>query len=674
MLTPSTTITAASVTGIAAIAGLKELWAETLGDPGICIAILDGPVDQSHPSLAAANLTRVETLVSGVPDRGPASQHGTHVASVIFGQHDGPIVGIAPRCRGLIVPVFKDGVDGSLAPCSQLDLARAIMQAVQGGAQIINISGGELSPSGTAHPLLADAVRNCATNGVLIVAAAGNEGCECLHVPGALPSVLAVGAMDSQGLPLGFSNWGEGYQIQGILAPGENILGASPGGDKVTNSGTSYATPIVSGSAALLLCLQLKRGQKLNPQAVRAAILRSAVGCDDEPAPDCRRLLAGRLDVKGAMYQIIQEGGGAMANSMEMEENAQSPVSEIAAIKTPSVQPAADVQAVAGESSALGVSTGPPQTASRKDSTIPRSDPSEPGSADLRRVKAATCTCDGGEACTCGAATSVQLVFALGMLGYDFGTEARRDSIMQHMDEPRNPHDPKQLLAYLDKNPWDAAAILWTLNLDATPIYAIQPRGPFAGDIGQRLRKFLGEQMKEGVERISVPGVIAGSARLFTGQVVPLIWPELRGMYSWNTAALVEGACGSPPPEKAPQKEKDEYAQKAQAVANFLRRVYDELRNLGITPQERAINYAATNAFQITEVFKDAIKEGMDLDTIQVERSPICRPYSECYEPKLAFFNPRKVFEQARKVYRFTIDVSDVVPVMVGPVRSWFVR
>jgi subtilisin family serine protease len=78
------------------IPGLKELWAETLGDPRVCVAILDGPVDQSHPSLAVANLTQLKTLVSSVVDQGAASQHGTQIASVIFGQHDGPIKGIAP--------------------------------------------------------------------------------------------------------------------------------------------------------------------------------------------------------------------------------------------------------------------------------------------------------------------------------------------------------------------------------------------------------------------------------------------------------------------------------------------------------------------------------------------------------------------------------------------------
>ncbi len=94
------------------IPGLKELWEETLGDPNICIAILDGPVDQSHPSLASANLKQLETLVSNSANsanKGSAFAHGTHIASVIFGQHDGEIKGIAPRCRGLSIPIFNDG-------------------------------------------------------------------------------------------------------------------------------------------------------------------------------------------------------------------------------------------------------------------------------------------------------------------------------------------------------------------------------------------------------------------------------------------------------------------------------------------------------------------------------------------------------------------------------------
>jgi len=57
-------------------------------------------------------------------------------------------------------------------------------------------------------------------------------------------ALLAVGAMDERGHPLDFSNWGDAYQQQGILAPGENILGAKPGGSTERLSDTSFATPI----------------------------------------------------------------------------------------------------------------------------------------------------------------------------------------------------------------------------------------------------------------------------------------------------------------------------------------------------------------------------------------------------------------------------------------------
>ena len=145
-------------------------------------------------------------------------------------------------------------------------------------------------------------------------------------------------------------------------------------------------------------------------------------------------------------------------------------------------------------------------------------------------------------------------------------------------------------------------------------------------------------------------------------------------MFNWTTAALVNAVCGKRPSKDAKGQEVEAYSRKCEGVRNFLERVYHELRNLGTTSQERAINFSATNAFNVTQIFESALKDGLDLDTIEVERSPICRPESDCWDVKLTFFKPAKVFEQARKVYRFTVDVSDVVPVTAGPVRSWFVR
>jgi len=363
----------------------------------------------------------------------------------------------------------------------------------------------------------------------------------------------------------------------------------------------------------------------------------------------------------------IMQGGTVMANSAESPESVKAHTvadvdSEVPIARTLGI----GVQAAAFENKISGALEDPqsPPVASAVARETPEN-PSERGAVFPSHASTSACSCGGGEACSCGANTSVQPVYALGRLGFDFVTEARRDSIAQHMEG--SPSDPNQLLAYLEENPWDAAAIIWTLNLDATPIYTVQPLGVFASEGYQRLRQFLREQLTEGVERISLAGIIVGKARLMSGQVVPAVRPELRCMYSWTTAALVEAAVG----EAA--EENEDNAQRRQDIRNFLERVYHELRNLGLTSQERAINYAATNAFNVNNIFEAAFQAKMELDAIEVERSPICRPDSDCWDVKLLFFDPENVL-RSRRAYRFTVDVSDVCPVMVGDVRSWSVR
>lgn len=265
---------------------------------------------------------------------------------------------------------------------------------------------------------------------------------------------------------------------------------------------------------------------------------------------------------------------------------------------------------------------------------------------------------------------SPQLVFALGTLGVDFGSEARRDSLMQHMDG--NPNDHAQLLAYFENNPDQAAAVIWTLSLDATPIYAVMPHGPYASSVYEILREFLNGQLTEGVERVSIPGVIVGQARLMSGQTVPVIIPEQRCMYSWSTIALVEAVCGKPPAKSAKADEQEAYGRQAEGVTNFLRRIYHELRNLGISSQKRAMNYAGANVANANNIFETALKKKLELHSIDVAPSPVCRPESDCWDVNLLFFDPENVL-RAKTVYQFTVDVSDACPVMVGQVRSWSV-
>src|SRR4051812_41576787 len=112
---------------IAAIPGLRELWAETVGDPRVCIAVLDGPVDLSHPCFVGAKLALLGSPESTPAANGRMSAHGTHVASVLFAQHESGITGVAPGCRGIVIPIFFDGQGRSTA---QSELAHAINRAI----------------------------------------------------------------------------------------------------------------------------------------------------------------------------------------------------------------------------------------------------------------------------------------------------------------------------------------------------------------------------------------------------------------------------------------------------------------------------------------------------------------------------------------------------------------
>ena len=607
------------------VPGLAALRALANGGAGIPIAVPDGPAALAHPALLGADLRMAEGATRWPARAGNRlAEHGTGVASVIFGQPGSPVEGIAPRARGLVIPVYD--VDSGKAP--QLEIARAIELALAQGADIINFSGGQYSDTGVADQWLDAAVARCAEAGVLLVAAAGNDGCECLHVPAAASTALAVGAVDASGMPMDFSNYGSGYACNGITAPGEDTLGALPGGGVTAMSGTSFATPIVSGVAALLAAID----PTLRGGRIRDFLLTTAAPCDINTPEVCKKLLVGRLDVEGAMAAMSDTTAAAGASGADVAPSCgcggagHSPVPAAAGV---------------APSSALGV---------------------EPSMADAPDAEG--------------------LVYALGNISYDFGTEARRDSFKQLMPPveidgnvvPPNPYDARQLVAYLGTHPYEGRALIWTLNIELTPIYALEPTGAFGANLYEMLTEMLaGEVLAEAdpdhVQRVSIPGRLTGrTVRLFSGQQVPVLQLENpRGAYGWKTNALVEQASA------AVSAKASSSADAATVAANlrvFLDKVYYDLRNLGVLSSDRALNFAATNAFQAATVFAEALGTGMQLEDVQTEPSPFARADADAWDVKMKFFDPENT-RRARKVYRFTVDVSDLMPVTLGEVRSW---
>jgi cyanobactin maturation PatA/PatG family protease len=702
------------------LTGVRWLQAQSPGSPDVGVAVLDGPADLSHPCFSTADLSRVATMVQDPPGAGEMSAHGTHVASVIFGRPGSAVPGIAPQCKGLLLSVFRDPPARRL---SQLDLGRAIEQAVQEGAHVINVSGGQRSPTTEAEGILTQALKLCEDNNVLVIAAAGNDGCECLHVPAAVPSVLAVGALDEGGRPLETSNWGEAYRSNGVLAPGERILGAAPGGETARLTGSSFATPIVSGIAALLLSIQRASGQEINPLAVREAIVDSAIPCYPQDSPECLPYLVGTLNVPGAYDRILR--GGEIVADRDAAPQVSSHAVEVgvgpgepsslassgAAVAGAGLGPAADVpsEQPVHEHPAAAAGVSSPQAAPQP--PAPAASPATTAGV----VPSAQCTCNGGNSSTC-TGNKVSNVFAIGKVNTDLENDANRDALRQAMDPqvtagsppivgPPNPYDARQLSDYLDDNPWDANKLIWTLELDGTAIYAIEPEPGFAGEVystpnlggelvsSSRVYRVLTSALRNHaldpedgnyVSRVSVPGILTTrTRRLYSGQEVPVVVAQARGLYTWNETALVNAVVGAveadraaaSPPEPAVSRENV-----AMIVRNFLDKIYYQLRNLGQSPPDRALNFAATNAF----IFADGVREGLlsaryvpgpgetlyTLDTINVVKSPYCRMDSDCWDVQVTFFDAEEV-RRARVVYQYTIDVSGITPVSLAPTHRF---
>ncbi len=656
---------------VSTIPGLADLWAQTKGESEIRVAMVDGPADLGHPAFRGADIRRLDGVWPEEGLDGQTARHGTHVASVLFGQHGGQVRGISPGCCGLALPAFS----GQRRKAPQLEVARALELAVEAGAHVINVSGGQLSLSGEAADLLERAVRLCRERNVLVVAAAGNDGCFCAHVPAALPSALAVGALDDSGEPLAMSNWGPAYADQGILAPGENILGAIPGGAATaTASGTSMATPIVAGVAALLLSLQVKAGHRPDPLGVRAILLSTAQPCPLRDSDACKRYLTGKLDIRRAMSAVRSSSGEAMDAAVDavvqscergrsQAEETVAPSCECSGRRAEKAGAVAVPSAEAGRlvttavPSVLIASPAVPAVATGAESALSQRPAGPPHM------------------------TVQPYVYALGALGYDFGTEARRDSFKQLMAPitvegtvvPSHPYDARQMADHLAAHPCEAKALIWTLNLELTPIYAIEPTGPYAASVYELLAQLLAgeaaaEDSADYIERVSIPGRLTGrTTRLFSGQVIPIIEIEqIRGLFGWRVNTLIAAATQAAAGQNGARADAD----LSDSLREFLTRVYYDLRNLGATSRDRALNFAATNAFQAAHTFAAAVAAGLALDTIDVAKSPFCRTDSDCWDVKLRFFDPENS-RRARKVFRFTIDVSDILPVTLGVVRTW---
>lgn len=215
----------------------------------VTVAVIDTGVDAAHEDLAGRVLPGHNSIKDAQNPNDSlddtANGHGTHVAGVISAVFDNG-KGIAGVAGGLPVKVLPVKVLDSAGIGTMYDISQGIRWAVENGANVVNLSLGGRLPD---YPLtLSEAVKYAQDNGVLVVAAAGNDGKSVEgFYPACLPGVISVGATGSNHQPAAFSNYGAR-----LMAPGVDIISTLPGSSYGIMSGTSMAAPFVSGIAGIL--------------------------------------------------------------------------------------------------------------------------------------------------------------------------------------------------------------------------------------------------------------------------------------------------------------------------------------------------------------------------------------------------------------------------------------
>ncbi|MDN5360989.1 MAG: thermitase [Moorella sp. (in: firmicutes)] len=267
---------------------IPAAWQLTQGDNNVIVAVVDTGVDAGHPDLAG-RLVPGWNIIANNADTSDPEGHGTLVAGEVAAVTDNNQGVAGVTWQGRIMPVLVMDASGY---GYDSDIAAGIVWAADHGARVINLSLGAPQYSQTLH----DAVAYATGKGAVVVAAAGNEYSWGVDYPAAYPEVLAVGASDENDRVAPFSNYGPELDV---VAPGTNIIGLAPGNRYVQAQGTSMATPLASGLAALLLSQR--------PGATIAEVQQSIAFSADDIEGKGWDLQSGygRLDA----WQALQSGG-----------------------------------------------------------------------------------------------------------------------------------------------------------------------------------------------------------------------------------------------------------------------------------------------------------------------------------------------------------------------------
>lgn len=235
---------------------LTALMDRTRGTPEVAIGLIDGPVARDHVDLAESPIREISTTVDASCQRPNsfACMHGTFIAGILSAKRGADAPAICPDCTLLVRPIFSEAAftEKHLPSANPDELAAAILDCIQAGARVVNLSLALAQPSMRGDRALEAALDHAILRGVIIVAAAGNQNILGSTVITRHPWVIPIVACDRNGRPSAYSNFGRSIGSRGLRAPGDGVISSGANGQAFPSSGTSVATPFVTGAIALL--------------------------------------------------------------------------------------------------------------------------------------------------------------------------------------------------------------------------------------------------------------------------------------------------------------------------------------------------------------------------------------------------------------------------------------
>jgi PatG C-terminal/Subtilase family len=608
---------------------LSPLMELTRGKARVVIGLIDGPVALDHPDLSGQNIRAINDKTGGRCSQANsmACMHGTFVAGILSAKRGSAAPAICPDCTLIVRAIFSETASKSqnIPSATPGELASAIIECIDAGAHVLNLSVALDQPSSGNQRELAEALDYAARRGVIIVAAAGNQGTIASTIITRHPWVIPVVACDLKGRSISHSNLAGSIGRQGLSAPGDAITSLGTNSKPLTSGGTSAAAPFVTGAIALLL----SEFSDASTAAVKLAVTQAS-------APRRATVVPPLLDAWAAYQSLSETHSRRRKKIMEQNQTSQQ-------------------------------SSNRPAGGAINASTIVQPSGSRAGTLIYPQGAGGGCGCGGAasaEGAENGNGTNGGYVFAIGKIEMRFPSLGVEKEFVQATGraETAGLTDQQAAQAVLSERPnrYIARQICWVFTIEGLETYILVPRDSADYDL-------LLDAVRVNPNLLDVDVIIGmrgpvAPPEMCNGLQVPIV--VFDQIYSFDRDALVKAI---PRPESVAAKQDKQFRSAAGELFDRFLQLAD---NAGATDEHRAMNYLAVRYPAVYATATELYDRDFALSSVDVQPSRLSG-LRKIVDVIFSFTN-RKT--DVGEKYFVRVDVTEEFPFLVTRMSPYYDR